>query len=163
MDKKIKKGYILEVTSWENDGDNYRTTTTHFDKKEEAIDLSSLCSEIFLDEDNGGIGNSFGGEEMELRIIETLFAYPELLERKNLKSPKFFRKKIIKNFKKANKENFIDFLEDFFSKNQSEFRPWIHMVLDYSYDLLGSSDYYSRVYEESKVYKVPQDILLKEV
>jgi len=65
MNKKqvIKKGYTVEIASWENDGDHYETNRMSIDSKEEAIELLKLCKEVFTSCNNGdgGIGNMNDG------------------------------------------------------------------------------------------------------
>jgi len=65
MTKKIvvKKGYTIEVESWENDGDNYCTRTITVDDKDYALAVLDMCKTIFNDED--GIGNMIGDEETD--------------------------------------------------------------------------------------------------
>jgi hypothetical protein len=65
MVKVIEKGYTLEVTSWENDGDNYNTESLTVDTIEEAKRLHTICTTLFKSCNNGegGIGNSMDGEE----------------------------------------------------------------------------------------------------
>lgn len=65
MVKVINKGYTLTVTSWENDGDNYRTKHKTVDTIEEAKRLHTICTTLFKSRNNGegGIGNSMEGEE----------------------------------------------------------------------------------------------------
>lgn len=47
--KKIigNKGYTLEVYSWENDGDNYRTRHFLTKSKNEALAVKRLCDNVF--------------------------------------------------------------------------------------------------------------------
>ena len=68
--KVINKGYTLEVISWENDGDNYRTKFTTVDSKEKAERLYRICTELFVSCNNGqgGVGNSMEGEETQTLI-----------------------------------------------------------------------------------------------
>jgi len=62
--KVISKGYTLEVTSWENDGDNNRTQHKTVDTIEEAKRLHTICTTLFKSRSyrEGGIGNSMDGE-----------------------------------------------------------------------------------------------------
>lgn len=66
MAKKVvaKKGYTIEVTSWENDGDNYNTKRMTVDNKEYALAILDMCKTVFASCNNGkgGIGNMNGGE-----------------------------------------------------------------------------------------------------
>jgi hypothetical protein len=80
--KKIKiasKGYTIEVTSWENDGDNYKTESMVVDSKEEALKIKKICEELFVSCNNGegGIGNSMDGE-CEHVIDEYIEEHPEM-------------------------------------------------------------------------------------
>lgn len=74
MKKVIKKGYTLEVTSWENDGDHYSTKAKTVETREEAERLFKICTELFKSCNNGegGVGNSIDSEENQ-----TLFDYVE--------------------------------------------------------------------------------------
>jgi len=78
----IKKGYTIEVTSWENDGDNYRTKSITVDTKELAEAISEMCNEIFISCNNGekGIGNLMDDEEDEAAkvIIPFMKEHPVL-------------------------------------------------------------------------------------
>jgi hypothetical protein len=78
MDKElvIKKGYTLTVTSWENDGDNYRTESMTVETLEEARRIYRVCNELFKS-DEGGVGNSMDGESEEA-IEEYIENNPEL-------------------------------------------------------------------------------------
>ena len=61
----VKKGYTIEVTSWENDGDNYKTKTLTVDDKEQSIAILDMCKNLFTshhDTDNTGIGNMMDAE-----------------------------------------------------------------------------------------------------
>ncbi len=65
--KKVKvasKGYTIEVTSWENDGDNYRTKRMTVESLEEAQKIKKIYKDLFVsgNNGNGGIGNSMDGE-----------------------------------------------------------------------------------------------------
>ena len=76
----IEKGYTLSVTSWENDGDNYRTKSQTFKTKELAIAIANLCKTVFCSCNNGedGIGNSGYDDKYDNIIIEYMKAHPEL-------------------------------------------------------------------------------------
>ena len=72
----IEKGYTLTVTSWENDGDNYRTESMTVETLEEARKIHKICTELFKS-DEGGVGNSMDGESEEA-IEEYIENNPEL-------------------------------------------------------------------------------------
>jgi len=77
--KVISKGYTLEITSWENDGDNYRTKTKTVETKEEAEKLVKICNELFAGCCNGegGVGNSMEGES-DWVLLEYVEDHPDL-------------------------------------------------------------------------------------
>jgi hypothetical protein len=79
MVKVIEKGYTLEVTSWENDGDNYNTESLTVDTIEEAKRIHTICTTLFKSGNNGegGIGNSMDGEEDDT-ILEYVKNNPDL-------------------------------------------------------------------------------------
>lgn len=76
--KVVEKGFTLHITSWENDGDNYRTKTKTVETKEEAERLVKICKELFKSENNGqgGVGNSMGAEGTQT-LIDYVEKYPE--------------------------------------------------------------------------------------
>jgi hypothetical protein len=75
----IEKGYTLEVTSWENDLDNYNTESMTVETLEEARRIYRVCTELFKSCNNGegGIGNSMSGECEDV-IEEYIKDNPEL-------------------------------------------------------------------------------------
>jgi len=63
MQKLIyKKGLILKVSSWENDGDHSRTIEYTPDTIEEGKALKRMCEDLFRSSNNdeGGIANDYG-------------------------------------------------------------------------------------------------------
>jgi len=76
----LKKGYTIEVVSWENDGDNYRTKRKTIELKEDALIIYKICKELFMDGCNNqaSIGNSMDGEANSI-ISEYIEKNPELL------------------------------------------------------------------------------------
>jgi hypothetical protein len=75
----IEKGYTLEVTSWENDGDYYNTESMTVETLEEARRIYRVCTELFksCNKGEGGIGNSMSGECEDV-IEEYIKDNPEL-------------------------------------------------------------------------------------
>ena len=61
MEQKLiyKKGYHLEVTSWENDGDYERTKTTVVTDMEEAQAWKRMCDTLFKSGGKLGISNEW--------------------------------------------------------------------------------------------------------
>lgn len=82
--KKIlfKKGYTLEVVSWENDGDNYKTKYYTVDTKEKALGIKHMCDNLF--QSDTGVGNSFDDENPEETIKEYFEEHPFLVNANNL-------------------------------------------------------------------------------
>ena len=140
MKKVISKGYTLEVVSWENDGDNYKTKCQVFDTKEEALAVKNLCENIFLSSNNnieGGIGNLMEDEGAEAKLIIMHYL--------------------------ANNTYLIKDIESF-ETNESYEDECIDLVMDYNYNLMGSSEYYySRVLDSYSLYYSKEDVFLEEV
>lgn len=132
--KVINKGYTISVTSWENDGDNYRTESQTFDSKEEVAKMYKICAELFISCNNrkGGIGNTNEGDEEEAN--KTILEWLE-------KNPTFFD-----NQEDADKEGLIN------------------DIMEINYKLMGSSEYYySRVFESASIIYSPEDVYLEEI
>lgn len=72
--KIISKGYILEVVSWENDGDYYRTKTITVKKKEKALALYTLCTTLFNNNSSYGIGNNCEISSKDKERIKNFFS-----------------------------------------------------------------------------------------
>ena len=62
--KKIKKGYLIEVTSWENDGDNYKTETLEGLSASEAEFYAEVCALFHSDYGRGNPGK-YGNTNIE--------------------------------------------------------------------------------------------------
>ena len=134
MIKVINKGYTLSVTSWENDGDNYKTETQTYDSKEEAIKMAKMCKELFVSCNSKikGIGNTNEGDEEEAE--ETILEWLE-------KNPTFFE----------NQANLDD-------------EELINKIMNLNCNLMGSSEYYySRVFASALITYSPEDIFLEEI
>lgn len=77
----MRKGYALQVTSWENDGDNYNTITMDGLSKEDVPIIITFCTLFYSkSNNNGGLGNSSYSEQY---LIDTAVGnfekeYPEL-------------------------------------------------------------------------------------
>jgi len=168
MDKVIMKtGHTLEVTSWENDGDNYRTLSLHCKSIDEVYALEHMFKTIFISSNNGddGIGNMMDdcGDEAKYVILHYLVEHPALLEINNLIEPKYLQDKVIAfygdedNFKN---DEWADWLVDFIGESEdSKFVDWVDMAMDYNYGLMGGSEYYySRIYESSVIYYTKEDL-----
>ena len=131
----VKKGYTLEVVSWENDADHYSTERMVFDNENEALAVRTMCEELFCSGSNQGtgIGNMRDSDYDRTIIIINKYIenHPEVVEVCLLQSS-------------YDLDNIVD------------------MVMDYNYDLLGSSeDYCSRVCESAELYYSDKDIYLE--
>lgn len=123
MEKVVQKGYTLKVTSWENDGDNYRTKFIHSESKEKIEALCRICdlASRKITYTSGGIGN-----EMDYEKVTTI-------------AIRFFEKE----------ENKILLDSEFDAECDDEYFDYL---TDYTCKLFGSSEYYiCRVCEEYTV------------
>lgn len=131
--KIISKGYTLSVTSWENDGDNYKTESMTFESKELAVAVAKMCSTIFKSCNNGdgGIGNMSDGEDESAHgiILPYMKAHPELYPDEN-----------------PSDDELIDICMDYNSNLMG-----------------GSEYYYSRVFESCSLTYSPEDVFLEEI
>ena len=132
-DKKlvVKKGYTIEVISWENDGDNYKTKYMTVSSIETAKAIKHLCETVFVSKhDNLTIGNKM--EEDYLKCYEIVKTYL-------LSNPLLVPDDV--NIKTIDVGNLWD------------------SISHYNYDLLDSSEYYfSRVCESCIIYYSPEDV-----
>jgi hypothetical protein len=139
--KTFKKGYYLEIKSWENDYDNVKTETKYIGESEEdALNLLKMFSELFQIHNNQGsvgVGNMMDDdyEKGNEKISEYLENNPEVSQS-------------IKNYWNARGCEFTD-------------ERTIHVddVSELAYDLVGTSEYYfARVFESGSVFEVPETV-----
>ena len=135
MKTLLKKGYTLEVVTWENDGDNYETNFQTFESKEEALKVSYILKNVFVSINNGqgGVGNS---SERDVEEVEC----------------------IIEEFH----EKLDIFTEDELSTIRSitwSKYPMTHVIRDKYRELLGYTEWYLfRVFESARILYTPEDI-----
>jgi len=180
MSKKvISKGYTVEVTSWENDGDNYKTKSATYDTKEEALAVKAMCLSLFNSCNNGdgGIGNMCEGEDPTPIIVEYIVQHPEILEfccNEDLIKPSDLEEAIKNEFpKEMETYEWQELIHDYLDTSDNEEaikhgetikNEWYDFVMDYNYELLGSSDYYiSRIAEKVSIFYSDKDIYLEEI
>lgn len=168
--KVISKGYTVEVTSWENDGDNYRTKTCTYETLEEASAVKHMCDNLFqacYDEET--VGNKMWDEmdECDWIIVKYFIKHPYLLL---LEYPDGFERlkpQVEEDFKEyldASTCTWLDCLQEYLEDKPSVINTWANIVKHYKYNLLGSSEYYySRHSESCEVYYSPEDIYLTKV
>jgi hypothetical protein len=164
--KVVSAGYTVEVTSWENDGDNYRTKSAVYSTKEEALAVKHMCEVLFdcTDYDNGsGLGNLMEDEDEEAKqkIVSYLIKNPRLLTIKNTTLGLVSFKESVEN---EFSEHLIQYtweecLEEYLEGSAPT--AWIDMVDQYNYDLMGGSEYYySRVCNSVEVYYSAKNVYL---
>lgn len=140
-----KKGYLIRVTSWENDADNYRTEEVHEVSKKKAKQVVEFAK-LFESRSRGkgGIGNLGDDEGYVARV-----AFNKFYE----KHPDFFVDEENPLPDKAKIDE--DYLAD--------------VVGDWGFDIasdlgLGGSEYYcTRVCDSVKVFYFPEDVECEEI
>lgn len=137
MNKAIKKGYTLTCTSWENDGDNYRTKSMTVQNKDYAQAIKAMCESVFKSCNNGdgGIGNcndECGNGTTTNIILDFVNKWPIVKEQMESDNP--------------TDEEIVDF------------------VMELNGELMGYSEwYYSRISESCIVTYSSTDIAVEEV
>ena len=130
----LKKGYIIEVDSWENDGYNYQTNTIS-GLTDNDVNFYKELLLLFYSKSNNH--NCFGNcyEKSDLRDIE------ETLE--------ILTNLIIKYYPNFNK---------FY--NDCDVSDSIYTIkYEFLNKVLGSGEYYFRVFDNMKIYYIPEDII----
>jgi len=134
----VSKGYTVEVTSWENDGDNYATNKKTYKTKEQSLVVLDICKNVFASHNNGGggIGNMSCGESTTPIINEYLGKNP----------------------------NVTKVLCEIFEDDGDDTDVGSDLVDEIKYELMGSSEYYaSRVFESGTIYYSPEDVYLERI
>jgi LPS sulfotransferase NodH len=130
-----KKGYLIRVTSWENDADNYKTAEMHLPTEEgmkQAVEFAKLFEESFH---GGGIGNIHGDYHSEeiAGALETLQKFYE-------KYPNFF---------------------DETPENPEYVTDWL---MEVAHDLgLSGGEWFTRVCDKIEVYRFDQDVYCEDL
>lgn len=166
--KVIEKGYNVEVVSWENDGDNYRTHSGVYFTKEEALAVKHMCENLFRSSNNGegGIGcfMDYEDDEAILVIAEYLTRNPTLLEINKEAPLSSFKERVELEYSyelRKGEVTWEDCLYEYLENESCVPDEWISMVNIYKYDLMGGSEYYySRVCEKVTISYSPTDIYL---
>ena len=137
--KIANKGYTLVVVSWENDADYKSTISKTFETKDEAKAVQKLCEELFVSRSSNkkAIGNltndEYGYQLSRDSIYEYLLSNPDVAKGIN-----------------------ID-LEA--QNNEKDDEVIIDIVMDYNWEMMGSSEfYYSRVCDSAVLYKLDEDV-----
>jgi hypothetical protein len=130
-----KAGYVIKVTSWENDGDNYATAEINVETRKDAEHIVKLVK-LFtsISSTPKGIGNIYEPSESDAEKVHVAFMnlhneYPEFI-----------------HTIPENEEYICDSYHDLI------------------YDLgLSSSEYYTRVLSKVQVLYFPEDVICEEV
>ncbi len=140
MKTLYKTGYLIRVTSWENDGDNYNTLEIQVDTEQEARDTVAFCK-LFSSPSCGkdNIGNLCDGEYEPARPVFRNFylTHPGFAEA-DLTGCK-------------TEEEETDIICD--------------VLIEVAYDLglSGSEYFYTRVCGKVEVYYIPADVVVEQV
>jgi len=133
-------GYLIRVTSWENDGDNYNTKEIQVDTEQEARDIVTFCDMFGSSSSNEhDIGNLCDGDGNTARpaFRAFYFSHPDFV---NLTLSDC-----------ADEEEETDVICD------------AMMEVAYDLGLSGGEYFYTRVCESVVVYNIPADVVVEEV
>lgn len=84
MEKVLyKKGYLIRITSWENDGDAYRTEEVNVDSEAEAKQIVEFARLFESKSRRGKIGNIYDRAYTEVVGVLSKFykKYPDFIEK----------------------------------------------------------------------------------
>ncbi len=133
-------GYLIRVTSWENDGDNYNTKEIQVDTEQEARDVVAFC-EMFgsSSRNEHNIGNLCEGEDNTARPAFRAFYFSH--------------------------PGFVNLTLSDYEDEEEETDAICDAMMEVAYELgLNGSDYfYTRVCESVTVYRIPADVLVEQV
>jgi hypothetical protein len=133
--KILEKGYTLRITSWENDGDNYRTEIFQTQDKATAEEVKRFCDRFLSKPSEGGYGNALDlTKEDEKHIRHDLKKFPLLFPPE-------------------------EYAED--SKGQ---RKLIWHAIDFAQELTGPSEFYTfRVVEDCEILYSEEEVFAQKV
>tara|TARA_R110000822_G_scaffold178776_1_gene318694 strand:- start:356 stop:844 length:489 start_codon:yes stop_codon:yes gene_type:complete len=155
MNKELlyKKGLLLKIVSWENDGDFYKTIEYNVDSIEEAKAIKVICETVFQSCNNGdgGVGNSSDEEDEKETIIghflDNKESFKQLMCLKNYET-------VIKNVEFDADQEFID--------DEATVELLYGFINDLSYELMSGSEegYNFRICESVTLYDIKEDVHL---
>ena len=133
-------GYLIRVTSWENDGDNYNTREIQVTTEQEARDIVDFCNMFGSSSNNKyDIGNLCDGEGDTARPAFHAFyeSHP----------------------------NFVNLTLTDYKDEEEEADAICDAMMEVAYELglSGSEYFYTRVCESVQVYRIPADVLVEQV
>lgn len=132
-----KKGFLIRVTSWENDADNYKTKEVNVDTEERAKQVVKFCwlfgsRRLRGDRGIGNIHGDYHADEVD------------------------GAQKVLIQFYHDNPNFFDEIPED-----PDYIGDW---MIDFAYDLgLSGGEYYTRVCEKVEVFYFDQDVTCEEL
>lgn len=133
-------GYLIRVTSWENDGDHYNTMEIRVDTEQEARDTVAFCN-LFSSHSRckDSIGNLCEGEYEHTRPVFRNFylTHPGFVE--------------------------TDLTDCKTEKEETDIICDVLMDIAYDLGLSGSEYFYTRVCEKVEVYYIPADVVVEQV
>lgn len=138
-------GYLIRVTSWENDADNYNTMEIQVDTKQEARTVSALC------------------DLLRSRYRVSWDTYSNMYEPSDTDLAKFATAVAqIPDIKEFVQSVFPD-IEELQEDPECGF-GYMDAVMDILYDLgLAGGEFYTRVCEKVEVYYIPADVVVEEI
>lgn len=140
METLYRAGYLIRVTSWENDADNYNTQEIQVGTEQEARDLVDFCNLFGSSSRNEHcIGNLCHGEGDEARHAFRVFY--------------------------ENHPDFINLTPSDYEGEEEETDAICDAMMDVAYDLglSGGEYFYTRVCERVQVYHIPADVLVEQI
>lgn len=140
------EGYLIRVTSWENDADNYNTKELLVDTEQEARTVSALCDLLRsrYRVDYPSFGNMYEPSDNDRQEFAVAVA-------------------AVPGIKEFVKSVFPDIEED--QEDPECGFGYMDAIMDILYDLglTGSEHFYTRVCETVSVYHIPADVVVEEL
>jgi hypothetical protein len=143
MEPLYRKGYLVRILSWENDGDNYNTQEYNTDTEQDARAVVEFCA-LFSRANPNTIGNIY---DPHWESEERTHAHSVILE-----------------FHKSH-PGFMD-VDTTSAENDaySEDDYIVEAYLDFAYDLgLRGGEFFTRVCESVEVFRIPEDVLVEKM
>jgi hypothetical protein len=140
MKTLYRAGYLIRVTSWENDGDNYNTKEIQVDTEQEARDVVAFCDMFGSNSPSEhDIGNLCDGEGNEARPAFRAFYFSH--------------------------PGFVNLTLSDYEDEEEETDAICDAMMEVAYDLglSGGEYFYTRVSESVTVYRIPADVLVEQV
>lgn len=171
----IKNGYQLSVTSWENDGDNYKTVVTNGLSEEDVKFLIHLGQNFSIKNNNNDDG--YSDETVECFVEESLEKFPNvtqsLAEEAN-NNGRFFVEKYILSYASEGYEHeycrvFDSYDVNFISSDCPDVTKQFDVVKTPIEDIMKKSEFYWKVVNttrkvvEEKARKAQEQLKQKEL